>query len=255
MIANALARLIEQQALEGYPNEICGFVIDGTVNGRDIDGELLPLPNIHPDPEKSFRIDPKLFLEYEGRITAVYHSHPDAPSAPSEADMRYQMALGIPFIIVATNGTNCIAPFEFGSEMEPWPLEGRPFRHGVTDCMASIRDWYRLKTDIRIAECPREWNWWKSGGNLYEDNYKLEGFRKLDEEAGEEPQPHDAFFICANSKVPNHGGIYVGEGLIYHHMGSVRDGPYSPSHLSVIEYGLRWRAYRPIFVRHRSLDK
>lgn len=252
MIAKGLSRLIEEHAIREYPRESCGLVIDGTIRGRDIDGDYLPLENLHPDPTKSFRIDRKIWLELGSRVTAVVHSHPDGPDCPSEADMRSQMATRLPYIIVSTNGVNCTTPFEFGVDLEPHPLVGRGFRHGVTDCFAAIRDWYRLNTEVVLEDFARDWLWWKKGSNFYVENYSAMGFRLLNE--NEEPKRGDAFFVCVGSKVPNHGGIYVGNGKIYHHLAPARGGPYAPSYLAVEEYGLRWQSYRPVFGRHRDLE-
>ena len=256
MIAPALSRLIEAHAIECYPREACGLVIDGTVVERYIDGTYVPVENIHAHPEAAFHIDPQALIKYEGRITAYVHSHPNGPDAPSEHDMITQERIGLPSIIVSTDGINCTEPFEFGECLPPHPLEGRSFRHAVTDCFEAIRDWYTVtvpEKNIKIASCPRDWGWWKDGKDYYRDNFRDAGFRLLEE--GEEQQYGDAFFVSVGSPVPNHGGIYLGNAMIYHHLGSTRHGPYSPSHLSVVEFGLRWQSYRPTFVRHRNFEQ
>lgn len=250
MIAEALSRQIKTHALECYPREACGLVLDGQVTGRFIEGTYLPVENTHSAPEMAFRIAPQVIAEYSGRITAVSHSHPDAPAAPSASDMVSQVQMNVPFIITATDGINCEEPFEFGDCLERFPLEGRPFRHGVTDCYELMRDYYWVNFKIALPVIPRDWEWWNDGLNLYQDYFRPAGFELVPE--GTDPQKHDCFFLCVGSKVPNHGGIYLDGGMILHHLGSMRSGPYSISHLSVREYGVRWNAFRPIFVRYKE---
>lgn len=251
MIETELSRRIKAHAVECYPHESCGFVVDGHVNGRDISGTYVPLANTHSDPTNAARVRPEDFLKYEGRIVAFVHSHPDGEAAPSAADMVSQARLNIPYIIVATNGTNCSEPFEFGDCLPRFPLMGRPFRHAVTDCYELMRDYYDAELDLKLQSIPRDWCWWKDGLDLYQDYFKPTGFRRLQD--GEEPQQHDCFFMCLGSSVPNHGGIYLGNGRIMHHMGSTRNGAYSPTHLSTTESGVRYYSLKPIFVRYEGL--
>lgn len=250
MISETLSRQIQDHALESYPLESVGMVVDGKVTGRYIEGDYIRLENVHPQPTHGFRVSGQDMLRMEGRITAIVHSHPDGGNAPSASDMMSQQMMNLPYIIVATDGTNCLEPFEFGDCLEPLPLEGRPFRHAVTDCYELMRDYWMVNFGYRLQNIPRDWEWWRDGLDLYRDYFEPAGFRALRD--GEQPQKHDCFFMSIGSKVPNHGGIYLGNGEILHHLGSTRHGPYSSSHLSVREFGGRYETLSPMFVRFKE---
>ena len=247
-----LAAAIKRHALECYPNESCGIVIDGEITDQ-IEGYYLPLENTFEDKRSGFKIERAVYAEYaaQKRITAIVHSHPDAYAAPSAHDMQSQMTTGLPWIIVATNGINCQEPFGFGDQLPMPDLMNRPFRSGVTDCYDAVRHYLLTKADIKLPQIPRSWGWWLEGLDLYEQGLKPYGFRKLPEET--EPQPFDCFLVRIRSKVFNHGGVYIGDGMIYHHIGTL-EGAFSPSKLPVIEYGHRWLSHNPVLVRHESLD-
>jgi proteasome lid subunit RPN8/RPN11 len=60
--------------------EMCGVVMDN--------GCVVALPNIHEDPVKGFRIEPKAFLEHvEQGAVATWHTHPGQDPTLSEEDL------------------------------------------------------------------------------------------------------------------------------------------------------------------------
>lgn len=241
-------------ALAEYPKEAVGLVVDGHVQNLCVFGTFVPLRNVHENPTEHYRI-PKSAIEfYAGRITALWHSHPDEAPAPSAHDMITQMNWKVPSIIVSTDGSNCLEPFAWGDELGILPLENRIFRSGVTDCVAAIRDHFRLNLGITWKDTPRDWGWWNRGQNLYIESYGPAGFHRLRANSPEEllsvVQPNDVFMLAMRSNVPNHGGVYLGDGLIYHHLGSERGGAYSPVNRSTVESAMRWMDYRPIVLRY-----
>lgn len=248
MISPDLSEAIKLHAIAEYPRECCGYVIGNSDYSLGISGTYVTCLNLASAPEVGFRIDPTTIPD---NATAIVHSHPNGPNCPSEADMINQMNSSLPWIIVSTDGVNCLEPFAFG-DMLPIPdLLNRPFMSGVTDCYDAIR--HRLmEVDIHLEYMPREWGWWHRT-NLYEDNLAKSGFRKLRED--ETIQPYDCFLVMLRSTVYNHGGVYLGDGLVYHHLGSDRDGHYSPTRLPIIEYGHRWLSLNPLLVRHELLDR
>ena len=85
--------------------------------------------------------------------------------------------------------------------------------------------------------------WWDKGQNIYVENYTKQGFVLINNPS--DIKEHDAFLIQLISSVPNHAAIYIGEGLIMHHvMGrlSSRD-----------VYGGYWRKHTTHHLRHKSL--
>jgi proteasome lid subunit RPN8/RPN11 len=210
---------IQQHALDQYPKECCGAITpDGYV----------PLVNKHPVPDRAFDCrDACNELLAAGKLLAVVHSHPGGPMGPSSWDMRQQVAMDIPWGLVITDGNRVSIPFFWGDTLEIPPLERRPFRHGPSgsdgagDCYALIRDWYRLERQITLPVGFRDDSWWsggEEGANLYMTEFGKAGFVDLGRSEGlRDPHVGDVFLVRIRSKVPNHGGVYVGNGNILHH--------------------------------------
>lgn len=233
---------LQEHALEVYPQECLGYVQDGQYHR---------LENVSPDPEGHARVDPVVLAELldEG-IDALCHSHPDGPDCPSAADMRLQMDLDIPFALVSTNGQACLEPYLFGDMVAKPPLLGRSFRHGVIDCYGLIRDFYGHILNIQLDDFPRDWEWWakhkECGEGLYEQNFAKWGFREIDGDL----QVGDVFLLQAGARVPNHAGIYLGGGLMLHHLAGRLEA--DASRISTIEPVIRWQQHSRMgkVVRH-----
>jgi proteasome lid subunit RPN8/RPN11 len=235
----SLTTAIQAHALATYPEEACGVIKDG---------QYVRCRNVAAAPRLSFRIAARRLASLMP-VEAIVHSHPDGPDSPTADDMRQQIATAVPWIIVSTDGRNCTEPFIFGDGGPVPPLVGRGFRHGVTDCYALIRDAFRIERTILLPEFPREWEWWLQDGDLYRDGFAEAGFRRLKE--NESPQPWDVFLAqTPRSSVPNHGGIYVGDGLILHHLTARH--PVDPTRLSAREPGSRWQAHVTHWLRYQG---
>ncbi|MGI0119681.1 C40 family peptidase [Zooshikella sp. RANM57] len=230
---------IQHHAHNCYPQESCGFVIENY--------GYYPCKNIAEDPKNTFLIAVKeqLAAEKIGKIVAVVHSHPDGPDYPSEADMAQQVASGLAWGIVYVSAKGCNDVVWFGDSAEKAPLISRGFRHGVTDCYALIRDWYLAEKNISLKEFPRSWDWWNQKQNLYLDGLKPASFIIVDES---EIQIGDVFLAQIRSDVPNHGGIYLGNGLILHHLAA--HDPVDLSRLSVREPVYRWKKFITHWIRY-----
>jgi proteasome lid subunit RPN8/RPN11 len=92
-------REIRDHAEEGYPNEVCGFLV-GTTGKDDEERSVLrirPAPNTFEGNRRTrFNIHPREIMaledELEGsgsKILGFYHSHPDYPAAPSLYDQEH----------------------------------------------------------------------------------------------------------------------------------------------------------------------
>ncbi len=230
----------KKHAEDQYPKESCGFIVDN---------HYIKLRNISKTPENSFRISRKKIAEYEGRIQAVIHSHPDGPNYPSRADMQAQVAMDVAWGIVPVYHGQAKAPFFWGGETPVPELLGRPFRHGITDCYSLIRDYFRCEKNITLDEFPREWEWWKAPGfNLYEENFKSQDFRIID---AAEVQVGDCFLAQVHANVINHAGIYVGNGQILHQLGT--SNGYSPERPSCRHPLHMWKKFIRHWVQHQSV--
>lgn len=219
---------IHAHALADYPREACGLLV--VVKGRD---RYWPCRNLAEKPDEHFRLDPADYAAAEdaGEVTAVVHSHPDEPATPSEGDRVGCEASGLPWLIVS------VMPGEAGpaiggvARLEPCgyqaPLVGRTWQHGVLDCWALVRDWYERERGITLPDPPRTDGWWDDGQtDLYaESGLQAVGFRTI----GRQGDLHLADWqvgdlilmqIRAKNLVPNHAGIYLGDGQMLHHLHS-----------------------------------
>lgn len=95
-----------EHALSEWPRECCGVVLGGVYH---------PVANMAADPLNAFEMPPAIWLDLAPE--AVIHSHdgstvksengrarPRHPHHPSRADMQSQIAAGVPFGIVSTDG-------------------------------------------------------------------------------------------------------------------------------------------------------
>lgn len=237
---------IKRDAIEKFPNESCGIVLTQEDGGH----KYLALPNLATEPSQSFHVDERVLIGVGDALAAVVHSHPNGPDCPSGTDMRQQVAWKVPFGIVSTDGEGCLEPFFWGDTVPVPELIGRGFRHGVTDCYALCRDYYRLTHDLILREYPRDWEWWTKGQRMYEDFFQNEGFHRIEER---EVRSGDAFMAQIRSDTPNHAGIYVGDGLILHHLTSSRS--WDPSRLSRRDPVSGWSKFIcGTWVRHETME-
>lgn len=202
---------IRAHAVAEYPRECCGLVV---LEGRR--ESYKPCRNLAEGTDH-FILDPEDYAGAEegGRITAVVHSHPDVPAAPSEADRVACEGSGLPWFIVAVaqDDAGAVVPGElvgFAPEGYAAPLLGRPFAHGVLDCYSLVRDWYARERGIALPDFHREDGWWEAGkqGDLYMDHYAEAGFRRLI--IGEQIAPGDVVLMQIRSDRANHAGVFLG---------------------------------------------
>ena len=212
-LTNKVLADIKAHALAAYPEEACGII---TARSR-----YVPQKNISEDPCNNFEMSPQVFLDHD--VAAIVHSHPDGKNEPTATDMNNQILTAVPWglLVVHADGTTT-NPFFWGADVFTPPLLGRGFRHGPSgsdgkgDCYALIRDWYKAEKQIVLKEFPRDNSWWANGQNLYEDSICAGGFQTC--AAGTARQIGDLALIAINSTVVNHAAIYIGDGLVLHHL-------------------------------------
>lgn len=200
---------IRAHANAEYPRESCGVVVDGVYR---------PCRNIAATAAEHFIIDPEDYMAAEdaGTVEFIVHSHPNAGCKPSQADRVSCEASGVPWLIVGVpdgvaGDVEALAPAGYVA-----PLLGRSYAHGILDCYSLIRDWYaqELGIELPMFEDRRD-DWWKNGGNLYVENLERCGFRRV---SLKEIRRGDMVLMQIRSNVPNHGGVYLGDGTILHHL-------------------------------------
>lgn len=226
-----------------YPHEACGLVVNSPA------GQIYrPCTNRASTPSEHFRISAEDFAAAEdvGSVLAVVHSHPDAPATPSDADRVQCEASELPWVIVSVGAVD--GRPECGGEVisiKPCgyvaPLVGRQFAHGVLDCYTLVRDFYARELGITLADYERVDDWWNQGGDLYSvERLNAEGF----EEVSGELRRGDLIVMQVRAPVPNHAGVYLGDGQMIHHLyGRLSER---------VPYGGYWRNATRLQLRHRE---
>lgn len=244
MFGPDVQRAIQAHAIACYPEESCGAVTEAGYE---------PLVNrLAGHRPHAFECNDAVGeLLAAGRLLALVHSHPDGPNAPSAADIGAQRSMDVPWGLVVCNDSLASVPFYWGDSLTPPPLLERPFRHGPSgtdgcgDCGALVRDYFRLTHNILIPDFPRDDEWWTNGQDLYADHYEAAGFVRADRDNA---RPGDVALIQwrtpASNPVANHAGIFLGQGLILHHL----DG-----RLSRQEPIIGWMKFVRGWLRHSEL--
>lgn len=237
-IASETLEQIYSYAEQKYPEECCGFILE-------TEGEVTfyKASNISETPQSSFAIDPRDYSKAEdsGNIIAIVHSHCNSNANPSEADKVSCESSQLPWLIVSY-------PSKDNKILQPtgleWPYEKRPFFHGVLDCYSLVRDYYKRELDIDLPNYFRQDNWWHKDKNMYMDNAKDAGFEIIPTTSGP-PKLHDLIVIQTGAEVPSHGAVYLGDGIMLHHMAG-RKSCRAP-------YGGYWKKNTWAYLRHKEL--
>jgi len=200
--------------------EVCGLVRDGA---------FVPCENVAAHPEREFEIPTAELAEAYGAgdLQGVIHSHPGGPWWPSKADTASQIEMDVPWAILVPGEGSAALACHWGLPRPPLFHDGqhvpRDFIHYASDCYALLQDYYGA-LGWKLQDMPRCWEWWKDPdqhGSLYLDNLESQGFEVVTTDPSEIPalvQPHDAYLLAIRSKVPNHGGVYLGDGLVLEHL-------------------------------------
>jgi len=232
---------IRDAAYQDSPLECCGFILHANNSYQ--------LFRCEPHSAEYFTIPPQKFAEaaYQGDIVAIYHSHTNGTSKPSNLDRMACTYTGYNWVIydVDNDDFNVIPPED---EID---LLGREWVWGFMDCFSLVRDTTRQLAGIEIPDFKRsdtedltaDPNW-----NRFRDNFEAAGYRRLDDE--EPLQNFDVVLMSLNaaSGQPNHVGIIVDieRNRMYHHVA----GRLSEESI----YGSYWRKITTDRVRHKQLD-
>lgn len=190
------------------PRECCGMVLN--VRGKL---KYHACRNDSGDPDK-FIIHVEDYIAGcdRGRLVAIAHSHTFTAPTPSVADRVQCEQTKTPWIIINPTTEEYTVTVPSGFKLG---LYEREFVHGIIDCYTFAKDYY-AELGIVLPDFEREDDWWYKGKNLYVDNFQAAGFVQVPAEA---LRDHDALLLRVyDSSVPNHSAIYLGHGLIGHHM-------------------------------------
>jgi proteasome lid subunit RPN8/RPN11 len=216
---NETIEAIRAHAEREYPRESCGLL--AIVKGRE---RYMPCSNAAQGTEHFvLPADEYAAAEEMGEIIAVVHSHPNVPAKPSQADLVSCESSGLPWHIVRVDLIDGTPKAGELVTIEPSgykaPLVGRQFSHGVLDCYQLIVDWYEQERGIALPQFSRADEWWNDGkSDLYTEGFPKAGFAKLPDGGPLEVGDVILMQIRARNGVPNHAGIYLGDGLMLHHL-------------------------------------
>lgn len=223
-----------------FPEESCGLVVDG---------KYISMPNLAEDPLNDFKVNAVKYI-MNGTLQGVIHSHPVRvlveASHPSIKDMQQQIATGVPWGIIDTDGEVVRKPYWWGDHQLTEELIGKEFHCGVEDCYSIVRKYYFQKHGIKLKNHPRVMDWWKEGKDFYKDGFESAGFYRISKE---ELKDGDGVLLNVQSNVLNHAAIYLdnktdGRGVILHHL---------PGRLSRRETAGPWLAKANFFLRHKDV--
>lgn len=109
-----LARQIDREGSNIYPNECCGIMYGrDTAQGRLVE-KLEAVPNVFDEAERyhRFSISPKQLMDAEKKagdagqlVLGFYHSHPDHPARPSETDRQHAWPFYSYIIVAISKGS------------------------------------------------------------------------------------------------------------------------------------------------------
>jgi len=193
-----LKKAIQAHAAEVYPSECCGVIVNK---------EYIPCRNISENKDQ-FEIHPEDLAKVEdlGEIQAYVHSHPNATARASEIDLIQIELHEKPWVI-------CAYPDIEFQVYEPCgykaPLIGRNYIHGIQDCYAIVRDFYKRELDIQLIDFERQDRWWESKENksLYLDGFGEAGFVEVSD------MQYGDVLLCRVGRTEhvNHAVIWLGD--------------------------------------------
>lgn len=152
-------------------------------------------------------------LPIDCEILAVVHSHPDASPEPSHQDRIACAATDVPWLILACPGDAWELIYPPSPDDD---LIGRVFVHGSHDCWGVVHSWYRQQRSIELANPIRHDGWWDDGGDMYQELLPISGFDLIGD--ADDMAEGDVILMQIRSPVPNHAGVYIGNGKMIHHL-------------------------------------
>lgn len=187
--------------------EVCGVVVD-TGSGH----MYIRCKNVASSPN-DFECSTEDVERAEdvGEIVAVFHSHINAKTAFTPADVEGCNRSGVAYILCSLPSEKIV--FMLPSE-EGKSLLGRTYLSGVSDCYSIVKDYYKMAYNINLRDAERWELWWKEADLIVEDVWEEMGFYKLKDEP---LQAGDVLVMQMGGRRLDHLAVYAGNGKIVHH--------------------------------------
>ena len=214
-----------QHAKQSFPKESIGVILR--------DAGYIRIPNsAGRNTHEALALNVETIYRNSDNVLAVVHSHTNNYQHASKLDMQAQEAFDLPFVVLCLNDNSDLDfAFSWGGSKIP-DFIGRRYVSGVNDCYSIIRDFYAL-SGTTIPEYPRDEDFWKHDGDLYQEFYAEAGFLRLPDDA--ELHIGDCLLGSVFAKgIINHGAVYIGNDKIIHHLGTK---------LSSCDSLTRWQKY------------
>ena len=130
-INRAALEAIEAHGADGYPNEICGFMLGPKGDGEVT--EVRPARNIIIERSRDrYEIDPRDHIRIQREadaagldIVGYYHSHPDHPAQASRFDTERAWA-GYVYLIVSVQSGEPVDANAFVADQDGGPFRPEP---------------------------------------------------------------------------------------------------------------------------------
>lgn len=210
MISHDIMQAAIAHACAEYPKEAVGYATDSG---------YVPLINVAEDPLLTFAINCNQTAEVYANAKCLIHSHTDGSDHPSDLDMQEQADMGLPWcilVVAEAEGQKYLkSSFWFGDQVAIPSYIGREFRHGVTDCYALVRDWYRQEQGVTLPVFPRVSQWWLGPDDLISQNFAEAGFVEIE---AKDVEHGDVVALSIGGSKINHLGVYLGNGEFLHHL-------------------------------------
>lgn len=202
MITKELKNKIKEHAIQDFPNECVGFVVNG---------DIFPCKNQSENPIKHFSISPLDYLQasYFGNIEMVYHSHNKNPefSEFDKVNLYNQKLRGIVYCR-EKDCFNIFLPESYNNK-----YVGRNFEIGISDCLSLVSDYYKDELNIILPQIERKEGWYKNNPNIVIENTP-KNFKQIE---FKDAQKNDLLvFDMLKNNLPCHFGIYLGNDVILH---------------------------------------
>jgi len=219
---------IQPYFAERYPEEAVAVVWQ--------DGSWDPIPNIHDNPQGSFRVSDEWRLDLVERsdeVLVLLHTHPNGSPHPSDRDSQSQINYGFAWGISVVQGNpaseevyGVLPPECWGDTVPMSPLEGREMLWVVRDCFTLMRDYHR-SVGVLYPNPPRIEDPTIEGAPHWAADQIRHWMRKLGfvQVSREDRKPGDSFTQCWGTRGSwehDHCGIYMGEGKYLHQWNAPR---------------------------------